>query len=323
MRSTIFILSMVAAFWAKPASAQGLNWFYCYAPDARSGTVYVSDVQAVGPVSERALYGTEFSRYLVAKGKLVAGGQAYCVMRATEREIERGQQELAQHCTECAGANKFEHVVWPRGGNNVRRILAGTGSAGKAVQVDSAPQAAPRANTARPASGVSTTRPAPTVASTVATPDTPVEGLGVFMMGRGDETDVVFTANRENGQFLTRFKADQKGGRWNWVLLNDKCPGWLAVTYASNGNERRYFVARGAADEGAASARAMVAARSYAKREGGVWEMGVLYVFTNDYRQPGADFSGGLIEGVKQEVGKRVVDPCAATGASSGIGVRG
>lgn len=289
---------LAAAVWATPASAQGLNWFYCYAPNPATGTVLVSDAQPIGPVSERGGYGREFSTYLNARGKLPAGSQVYCVMRATEQEVRRGQQELAARCDECGGASKFEHVVWPRGGKSVRQVLAGGGAAQS---------------------------PAPVTQAQVAVETPPVEGAGVFIMARTDQTEIVYVANEDNGRFLTRFKADQKGGQWTWMLDNDRCSGWLAVAYATNGSKRQYFVARGSPDQGQASRKALAAAEEYAHAQGGGWLSGVLSSFQNEYRHRGGDLSRGVIRAVGQELVKQlgVGDSCTEFRNGTTVGVRG
>lgn len=296
MGSMVRFLVLLAALWGTPASAQGLNWFYCYAPNSATGKVLVSDPQPIGPVSERGGYGREFSTYLAARGKLPAGSQVYCVMRATEQEIRRGQQELAARCDECGGARQFEHVTWPRGGKSVRQVLAGGGTA------------------------TTTTPPAK---PGVVVETTPAEGTGVYIMARTDQTGIVYVANEENGRFLTRFKADQKGGQWTWMLSNDQCSGWLAVAYATNGSERQYFVARGSPDEGQASRKALEAAESHVQIKGGGWLSGVLVAFRNEYRHPEADFSAGVIAGVRDEIAKQVVDRCAEFRDGTTVGVRG
>lgn len=297
MRRATLFAALLVFLCAARGSAQGLKWFYCYAPNAQTGIVHVSDIQSIGPVAERAGYGNEFVEYLKAEGKLSSGGQAYCVMRATEREIELGQRELSAVCNECGTANKVERVVWPRGGRTIRHVLAGEG------------------NTTPPADAA-TTEDAEDVDTS--------EGIGVFMMVRLDETDAVYTANEDNAQFLTRFKADQKGGEWSWILTNDRCPGWVAVAYASKDNTRQYFAERGGADEIEAGHKGLAAARAYVQGEVGIWETGLLYVFKNNYQAPGADFSRGAIEGVKKELEKRLVDPCAPVRRVKGIGgVRG
>jgi hypothetical protein len=289
-------LILLASLWGSPASAQGLNWFYCYAPNPSTGRVLISDAQPIGPVSERGAYAREFATYLTARGQLPAGTQAYCVMRSTEQEVRRGQQELAARCDECSGASQFEHVVWPRGGKSVRQVLTGK---------------------SRPQPPAAPAQPPVTVEKALA------EGAGVYIMARTDQTAIVYVANEENGRFLARFKADQKGGQWTWMLSNDRCSGWLAVAYATNGSARQYFVARGSPDEGQASRKALEAAEAHVQRQGGGWLSGVLVAFQNEYRHRESDFSRGVIAGVRDELAKEVADRCGEFKNGTTWGVRG
>lgn len=304
MRATISILGVVAALWAAPASAQGLNWFYCYAPNAATGVVYVSDVHAVGPVSERAGYGNEFAGFLASRGKLPAHAQAYCVMRATEQEVVRGQQSVTELCSECGGATTVEHIAWLRGGQRGRQLATPVPAADASLGE----------------------RPRGAARGSVATGRTePVEGVGAYIMGRSDATGIVHTANEENAQFQTRHKADLKGGQWTWIAMNDRCPGWVAVAYATDGDERHYFVAKGSDFEGTARVAAIKLAEAYAARKGAAWLAGVLSSFKNEYRHPPTDFSRGAIRGVRQEVERMVTTPCADSRGVryTAVGVRG
>lgn len=304
MNRFLYLLAAIAAgaLWSAPASAQGLNWFYCYAANAKTGTVYVSDVHAIGPVGERASYGPDFAAFLAKSGKAPAGTQAYCVMRGTEREIATGLTNLSRECTTCGGADKFEQVAWPRGGKTLGNLLAGNLPSRKAPD---------------PAGGK------PPVKEEARKVEEPGEGLGVFLMARLDDLDVVFTANEDNGGFLTRQKADLRGGKWTTLLQNDRCPGWMAVAYATNGTSRNYFIAKGASSEGAASLEALNKAEDYVTRRGNAeWRTGVLNAFVNDYRAPGLDLSNGVIDGVKGKIRNAVTSDCNDYETASS-GVRG
>lgn len=139
----------------------------------------------------------------------------------------------------------------------------------------------------------------------------------VYMMGGQDKTDVVYTVHDANGKFLTRHKADLKGGRWTWLMMDGRCPGMVSVWYASNGSERRYFVETGGATEREVSLKASAAARAYAKREGKGWSAGVMRAFRNDNRAvppPPAT--------TRDKVEAMFRDPCAKRDLGS-IGVRG
>jgi hypothetical protein len=111
------IVALAALLCAAPAAAQGLTHFYCYAPDAATDTVYMSQALPVGPVGERGGYGREFVAYLMRKGVLSKPVQAYCTMRTSSADIDRSRHALAEEgCAECGAASHFEDVTWPRGG---------------------------------------------------------------------------------------------------------------------------------------------------------------------------------------------------------------
>lgn len=287
LRLIIAAAAFLGAAWGVGAAAQPPQFFYCYATNAKSGTVYVSDMHRVGPVGERASYGQGYARYLAAKGKVPSGTQGYCVMRATEREIERGQLELTARCDECGGADKFEQVAWLRNGKDVGVLLAG-----KLDRKPSAPDKPAEADAAAPT-------------------ETP-RGAGVYAWGARGETDIVMSINETNGGALARLKADLQGGKWTNILSADRCPGWGAISYASNGEERFYYAARGAEDEGEASRKALEFAERAAERQEGEWVTGVLQSYFNDYQPSERDFSGrSLFQIAKDEVRRMVTTECA------------
>lgn len=122
MRFVYLALALLAA-WAAPAAAQGPQYFYCYVPSPKDGTVFVSDVHPVGPVAERRGYGDQFVAFLQSEGKISGGAVGYCVMRATTREIDKGRTDLAPlTCAECAGTQLIEDVSWPRGGTSTPSV---------------------------------------------------------------------------------------------------------------------------------------------------------------------------------------------------------
>ena len=91
--------------------------FYCYAPDPKSGTVYLSQTVPVGPVAERARYGAEFTAFLVRTGRIAATVQSYCTMTWSQAEAEKGQRAVQSgYCAECAGIDTFVPVHWNRPG---------------------------------------------------------------------------------------------------------------------------------------------------------------------------------------------------------------
>lgn len=107
----------VLAAAASPALAQAPTHFYCYVPDPASGNVYMSPTLPVGPVSERARYGSDFATFLRSQGKVGAGAQGYCVMRWSAAAIEESRAMRPNDpCPECGGASRFVAATWPRSG---------------------------------------------------------------------------------------------------------------------------------------------------------------------------------------------------------------
>lgn len=288
---------------AAPAQAQGLRYFYCYAVDAKVQKVFVSDMHDVGPPAERAAYGEQFADYLKARGHASAAVQAYCVMRASEGEIRRGITDLPRSCRECEGLDDFTPVAWLRQGKGLTELLAG-----KLV----APEQ-PKGAEVLPSASSDSVRAEASVPPG-ASPDSPVKGRGVFIRVRMDMTDVVYSANEKNGDFLTRHKAQLKGGRWQLLDSDNRCPGWMAVAYASNGTERQYYVSQGAASEGEASRQALDDAVKTTQYHPGTWITGVLAAFYNDY-QPDDAARGSLRQ--------LLTEGCPAPRSGSSIGVRG
>lgn len=315
MRAVIALLLPLVALAAvlgfaavpAPAEAQGLRYFYCYAVDPDRGTVFASDMHDVGPVAERAAYGDAFARYLQAKGKASGAIKPFCVMRATEREIARGRAELAERCSECGTITKFEDVPWLRDKRKGAEALL----AGKLIKPNLLEGGEATALSGKQA-------------------DEPAAGEGVTILGRRDETDVTYSVNEKNGGVLARQKADLKGGRWTTVLDDSRCPGWLAVAYASNGEERWYYVAQGADSAGEASSAALEAAEKKATREGADWTTGVLAALRNDFRHRAIDVAeavrqGTVVDAVKGAVRRQVVNGCPSGDKSRfvTVGVRG
>lgn len=105
------------AGWAAPALAQAPTHYYCYVPDPASGTVFMSQPLPVGPVGERARYGSDYAAYLRSKGQVGAGAQGYCVMRWSEAAVEEARaMRPGDPCPECGGASRFVTVAWARPG---------------------------------------------------------------------------------------------------------------------------------------------------------------------------------------------------------------
>ncbi len=298
----VSLLLGIGFAFAAPASAQGLTHFYCFAQNPRTGMVYVSDAHNVGPVSERGGYGADYSRYLSSKGKVPPGTQAYCNMRSSMAEVRSDIADLVRNCRVCQNPSGFEDVAWPRGGKTAENLLAG--------------KLAPPAPKPDPAKPVTAKPAAPTQPK-------PAEGVGVYAYVRSDRTDVAYTANEANGATLARYKTDLKGGKWLPLASNDRCPGWMAISAASDGENRHYFYSNGHPDEGAASRAALELAEGKATKMGGAWMATVLVAFLNDFRPEGIDLSDGVIDGLKGQVRQMVTSECTRQRSLGAVGVRG
>lgn len=112
-RARVLLVGCVLQLFALPALAE-LRYFYCYVPDATSGTVYVSDMHPVGPIAERSSYGAEFLAYLKNKGFASDVQLGYCTMRSNESEIQQAQRDLLSGCRECDGSSRVSSIVWNR-----------------------------------------------------------------------------------------------------------------------------------------------------------------------------------------------------------------
>lgn len=302
MRLIYLAAALIAAWIAAPAAAQGPQFFYCYAVDAKAGTVYLSDMHPVGPVAERRTYGKDFADYLAAKGEVPAGTPAYCVMRARAEEIERAQLNLAvQQCPECGDASKFEQVAWRRNGET------GTMLAAKLPQ-----------------------RPGPAREIPEASGEA-VAGAGLHIMVRDDGPDMLVSPNEANGLTSIRQQAIARGGKWHFLTQDDRCAGWMAVTYATDGHTPHYFLARGAETAEQADLAARRMADEWKAGQQGSWITGRLDAFRNDYRHPPLESrsEGALdqaIDYAKDMVRRMVVTGCGGAqpkGPMGQMGVRG
>ena len=113
----LLAVALLVAGGAAPAQSGGLVYFYCYAPDPASGTVFMSPALPVGPVAERTAYGAEFVAHLKQQGRLRGAAQGYCSMKPSLEAVALAQSRLPkENCAECAGASRFEGVAWNRGG---------------------------------------------------------------------------------------------------------------------------------------------------------------------------------------------------------------
>ncbi|HZW16760.1 MAG TPA: hypothetical protein VFF66_10990 [Brevundimonas sp.] len=292
-------VAAIAGSTAPPAAAQAPQFFYCYAVDAGAGAVYLSDTHRLGPVAERRTYGQSFSDYLAANGTVPAGTPAFCVMRARAEDIERAQLDLAvQSCPECSNASRFEQVAWRRGGETGTMLPAGL------------PQ--------RP----SHARTIPETAHEA------VPGAGLHVMVRDDAPDMLVSLNETNGLTLIRRQAAERGGKWHFLIQDDRCVGWMAVTFATDGATPHYFLARGAETAEQADLAARRLADEWKSQQQGTWITGRLDAFRNDYRHPpiesrSENLSGQAIDHAKEIVRRMVVTGCARGGTDGSIGARG
>lgn len=286
------------------AKAADLRLFYCYVPNQASSTIYVSDVHAVGPVAERASYGEEFARYLQRRGRVEAGTTGHCVMRSTNREIDGSRTNLSRMdsaCLGCQGLTQTEDVIWPRATRSIASVLAGT-------QVVTKPD--PKDPDARSAKSAK-------------------PGEGAWLMARTDDTDVVYVVNQANGGTLVRLKADQRPGKWRYLLQNERCEGWIGIAFATNGSSRTYLTVVGQEDAAIAKRTALGAAENLAEREGPGWRTGILDAFENRFEHlpiglANAIQAGPIATGTEL-VARQIVSGCRSVKVEryATVGVRG
>lgn len=277
----LFLLPALAT-----VKAQGPRFFFCFASNPATGTIYVSDMHPVGPVSERAKYGQDFASFLVSKKKVPIGTQGYCVMRGTEKEVEKSALTVAENCDVCGSATKMEPVAWSRGGHAGIQVAKAT-------------------NNYIPPSDAK--KPVAIQAGSKEGPVTP--GIGAFLLTRIDALDAVFSANRDDSYFAIQHAAAIKGGKWSKALFHDKCVGWVAVSYATDGKEWTYFVSRGAASEGEARISARKKADEFAAHRNG-WIVGMLNAFENKYTSSPVSLDKWAKD-ITQKMREWTVDACA------------
>lgn len=139
----------------------------------------------------------------------------------------------------------------------------------------------------------------------------------VQILGREDKTEVVYSVNQPDGLASARTRAEEKGGSWSLVLQSAIC-GHGAIWYASNGEERKYFVVVGKESTADANTEAAATARNYAKGRAG-WHAGIMRVFVNENRY---SLKPSLATGVVERWAG--LDPCTKSDRKGGaVGVRG
>ncbi len=101
-------IALAAALLATgaPASA-AFNAYYCWAPDAASGKVFMSEVRT-GGVPDRVAFAPKWAAWLRASGRAQGDIQPICTMRETADEVARARAALpVESCRECGTARDF------------------------------------------------------------------------------------------------------------------------------------------------------------------------------------------------------------------------
>lgn len=215
-------------------------------------------------------------------------------MRSSAALLVRDVMSLQEQCDECSGATQFEQIAWLRPGGE---------------------RGLPIPNIAQTKSGSIAPLPRDTELA---------DDIGAFALARIDGIGVVFDGNHANSQAIVAAEAREKRWRTVPLLSNDKCAGWAAISYASNGVNVRYFVSRGKSSQSSADKEAKASANTFADKQPMVWSKKVIVSFNNFYKAPPVDFSKDVIEGGKVYIRQVVVDECASLQSDSvAIGLRG
>lgn len=290
-------LALAALAIASTSGAQELRFFYCYVPDPASGTVYISPAMPIGPVAERAGYGSEFASYLQKQGRLAGDAQGYCAMRPTREAVLQAQSLLPrENCPECGGAGRFEGVAWVRGGVASPPPPAGLQIAGADTEQ---------------AGGIE------------------ILDIGkplLLVMGNARTGRLSVTGPHSTPEALAASQARLPAGAGWKTLLTTSEPGHGAAICAREAGEVRFFVAH----EQASFEEAARAARQFAQQNavepstvelcGVPWELRS----GEAVRQAGE----GVVERIRQMLWDEVncapaLDQCPDRPAPTSIGVRG
>lgn len=209
--------------------------FYCYAPDPKSGAVYISQTIPVGPVAERARYGAEFTAFLVRTGRIATTVQSYCTMTWSQAEAEKGQRAVQTgYCPECAGLDTFVPIHWNRPG------APPPGRAPVIVAKAQPPSAPP---------------PEP-----AATPFDSVEPF-VVVLGNSETGEVLVRRNLDNLVEATMIEAQSiRATGWR-ELLATRDKGWGAVVCVKRDGATEFFVSHPHPTSRAAALAARAAAQ--------------------------------------------------------------
>ncbi|RYD67532.1 MAG: hypothetical protein EOP58_02930 [Sphingomonadales bacterium] len=192
------------------------KYFYCYAPDLKSGRVYLSQTIPVGPITERARYGAEFTAFLVRTGRIAATVQSFCTMSWSQAEAEKGQRAVQSgYCPECAGIGEFVPVHWNRPG-------APPPGRAPVIVARVQPPVVPPA------------QPAPT-------PFDSVEPW-VVVLGNSETGEVLVRRNQDNLAEATMIEAQSiRASGWR-ELLATRDKGWGAVICLTHDGVTEFFV---------------------------------------------------------------------------------
>lgn len=113
------LFAALALFVASPASA-ALNAYYCWAPDAASGKVFMSEVRS-GGVPDRVAFAPKWGAWLKSSGRAQGDVRPICTMRESTDQVERARSALAvETCPECGSAREF--VDAPMAGSAPSRL---------------------------------------------------------------------------------------------------------------------------------------------------------------------------------------------------------
>lgn len=240
--------------------AQTPLYYYCYAPDPATGTVYMSQPQAAGPVAERSSYSRAYVDYLRKTGKLKNDIQAYCTMRSSIAELEQSRSKLPyEPCPECVGVRRFESAPWPRNGSLAKNEIEATRVDRKEVL------------------------PAPKISKAAQLPleKKVADELIIVVMGNAETGKLVKLSNQANLRARTEAQAFSiRPTGWKTLLASATAGFGVAVCVEKEG-VTHFFVVHGVETQKAAVDQARQKARAFVAENGGAekacsapWQIG-------------------------------------------------
>ncbi len=246
MRTQIVLAAALTAAigWGAAAFAQdSVQYFYCYVPNAATGTVYMTQTLPVGPVSERGKYGEEYAAYLRGEGLVSPSARGYCTMRATTAEIATARQDIqGGYCPECNSATRFTTAPWSRPGMKNAPEPKTADAAIQAVIPQQPKQTVPLAPEKAPA-------------------------LRLAVMGN-DVTGEVLVVTGPNAEKAAEDAAATAFPTTGWKKLAASEASGYGLALCVDGPPINFFVAEGAPTIADAFAEAAMQARAYAKQTG-------------------------------------------------------